>query len=57
MPTFKQVEYMALPRMSALSEIAWTNTNNKNFEKFKSRLNNQYKRFDAMGSNYFRKGH
>ena len=54
MPTFKQVEYMAFPRISALAEIAWTNNNLKNFKEFKSRLSKQYKRFDAMNINYFK---
>ncbi len=32
------VEYQALPRMSALSEVQWTQPERKNFEAFKERL-------------------
>ena len=32
------VEYQALPRMSALSEVQWTQTELKNYEAFKERL-------------------
>jgi hexosaminidase len=55
MPTFKQVEYMAFPRISALAEIAWTNIDNKDFIDFSTRLKKQYKRFDEMNINYFKK--
>ena len=33
-----QVEYMLLPRLSALSEVMWTNMENRNFDNFKARL-------------------
>jgi len=55
MPDFKQVEYMALPRMSAMAEVLWTESSNKNYNDFKERLIKQYKRFDAMEANYFNK--
>ena len=32
------VEYQALPRMSALSEVQWTQPERKNYEAFKERL-------------------
>ncbi len=54
MPNPKQVEYMAFPRMSALAEVVWTNNENKNFNDFLSRLEIQYKRFDAMKINYYK---
>lgn len=34
MPDFRKVEYMILPRMMALSEIAWTPLNRKNYDNF-----------------------
>jgi hexosaminidase len=46
---------MAIPRMSALAEVVWTNNRNKNFENFKKRMDKQYKRFDVIGTNYFGK--
>lgn len=36
-PTFQQVEYMAMPRMFALAEVAWTNPVVKNHYDFKAR--------------------
>lgn len=55
MPSFKQVEYMAFPRMSALAEIAWTKDSNKNFIDFNNRMDKQNNRFDALKINYFTK--
>ncbi|MCX6225635.1 MAG: family 20 glycosylhydrolase, partial [Bacteroidia bacterium] len=50
--TEKQVEYMALPRMSALAEVVWTPKVLRDYEKFSHRLERQYQRFDAMKLNY-----
>ncbi|MDX5436360.1 MAG: beta-N-acetylhexosaminidase [Pontibacter sp.] len=54
-PTVEQVEYMIFPRMTALSEVLWTNPKQKNFEDFKRRLETtvipRYKYWDA---NYFK---
>ena len=49
---FSQVEYMALPRMSALSEVLWTNMENKNFTDFKERLYIHKGILDRMKVNY-----
>jgi hexosaminidase len=51
-PTTQQVEYMVLPRMSALAEVLWTPASQKNWESFKVRMQPQYQRFAAMGANY-----
>ncbi|MCC9138407.1 beta-N-acetylhexosaminidase [Pontibacter silvestris] len=53
-PTSEQVEYMVLPRMSALSEVLWTPAKQKDWENFKARMQQQYQRFDALGANYAR---
>ncbi|MCC9167811.1 glycoside hydrolase family 20 protein [Pontibacter harenae] len=53
-PTQEHVEYMIMPRMSALSEVLWTPAAKKDWEDFKVRMQQQYKRFDAMGVNYAR---
>lgn len=37
-PTFSQVQYMALPRMAALSEVVWTQSRTKDFAAFKKRM-------------------
>ncbi|MER2996484.1 family 20 glycosylhydrolase [Pontibacter populi] len=51
-PTFKQVEYMLFPRIAAASEVFWTNPANKNWDDFTKRMQEQYKRYDALGINY-----
>lgn len=48
----KHIEYMVLPRMTALSEVVWTQKENKNWEDFKSRLNKMKERYEALGLNY-----
>ncbi|RLD77421.1 MAG: beta-N-acetylglucosaminidase, partial [Bacteroidetes bacterium] len=50
--TPEQVEYMVLPRMSALSEVLWTPEENKNWKDFKNRMDIFRKRYDALGLNY-----
>jgi len=51
-PTEKQVEYMALPRMSALAEVVWSPKAIRDYEKFTHRMIRQYQRFDALKYNY-----
>lgn len=51
-PTEQQVEYMALPRMSALAEVVWTPKILRDYEKFQYRMERQYQRFDSMNINY-----
>ncbi|TPE43715.1 glycoside hydrolase family 20 protein [Pontibacter mangrovi] len=46
------LEYMAFPRIAALSEVLWTPVNQKDWNSFKQRMQQQYKRYDAMGINY-----
>lgn len=50
--TTEQVEYMALPRMSALAEVDWTPKDKKDWDDFKSRLEKMAERYDALGYNY-----
>ena len=52
MKTPEYVEYMVLPRMSALSEVLWSPKENRNWSDFKNRLQVLFKRFDSMGLNY-----
>ena len=51
-PTSSHLEYMALPRMTALSEVAWTNTENKDWNKFKNKFPKFAQHLDLMGVNY-----
>lgn len=48
----QQLEYMYLPRMSALAEVAWTKKENKNLEDFGKRMIRQYVFFENMGYNF-----
>jgi hexosaminidase len=52
--TTDKAEYMTLPRMAALSEVAWTQPEQKNWDDFKQRMEKQYSRYDALGINYAR---
>jgi hexosaminidase len=46
------LEYMLLPRMTALSEVLWSSKDTKSWPDFKFRLNHFKDRYDAMGLNY-----
>ena len=52
MPTKEQVEYMMFPRVLAMSEVAWSNEKNKNYDGFVSRVERIHKRLDALNINY-----
>ena len=52
MPTFKQMQYMALPRMAALSEVQWSQPELKNYADFTSRLVEFTHLYDHLGYNY-----
>ena len=53
-PTPDRAEYMAVPRITALAEVAWSPASKRNWLDFRERLNTQFKRFDYMGVNYSR---
>jgi hexosaminidase len=50
-----KVEYMLFPRLSALSEVLWSQPSNKDWEDFQKRLLFQYKRYDLWKVNYCKK--
>lgn len=52
MPNEKKVEYMAFPRVVALSEVVWSAPKNKNYENFIQRLEQYQKRLDLLKVNY-----
>jgi len=52
MPTPEKVEYMVLPRMAALSEVVWTDKNNKSWSSFQRRIKDHFNRYKALGWNY-----
>ena len=52
-PTMKRIEYLIVPRMIALSEIAWAEPTAKpDLEEFCRQLVPQFKRMDVMRVNY-----
>ena len=54
MPTYRQIEYMELPRMAALSELQWCQPEHKNFDQFLQRLSRLIDLYDVKGYNYAR---
>ena len=54
MKTSDRVEYMALPRMTALSEVVWSKQEHRNWKDFEKRLKYLTKRYDALNLNYFK---
>ena len=51
-PTFKQAEYMILPRLAALCEVQWSQPQNKNYDNFLLRMNHMRAFYDLYGYNY-----
>ncbi len=51
-----KVEYMIFPRLDALSEVLWSPQANKNWDDFKNRLPQVYKRYDFLNIRYNLKG-
>ncbi|WP_298899025.1 family 20 glycosylhydrolase [uncultured Psychroserpens sp.] len=52
MPTQEHVEYMAFPRMLAMSEVVWSKDNNKDYTNFTQRVEYFNERLDALNINY-----
>ncbi|MCC8145893.1 MAG: beta-N-acetylhexosaminidase, partial [Bacteroidales bacterium] len=50
--TTDHVEYMAFPRGAAIAETTWSPKEKKNYENFKARIIEQFKRYDEMNWNY-----
>ena len=51
--TPEHLEYMLLPRMSALSEVQWCQREGKDFERFSAAMRAEsFKIFDTLGYNY-----
>lgn len=50
--TFSHVEYMILPRMTALSEVQWTQPEKKNYYSFLKRLPHMIEFFERDSFNY-----
>ena len=52
MPDYRQVEYMAFPRLCALAEVVWTPPQHKEYREFLSRLAVHLERLDILDVNY-----
>jgi hexosaminidase len=48
------VEYLAVPRLPALAEVAWTPQAARNWESFRERLASHAPRWNLLGVNYYR---
>jgi hexosaminidase len=47
-----KVEYMVFPRMTALSDVLWSQKNYRNWDDFESRMKMQFKRYDLWKVHY-----
>ena len=52
MPTYRQVEYMALPRLAALSEVQWSQPQQKSYDYFTYRLLHLIDLYKVLDYNY-----
>jgi len=51
-PSPQRRDYMAMPRMLALAEVAWSPKELRNWDSFSQRLEQQYPRLDRMDIHY-----
>ena len=51
-PTSEHVEYMAMPRMTALSEVLWSSKSQRNYQDFVKRLTQHFSLLDSLHINY-----
>lgn len=51
-PTSDHIEHMALPRMSALAEVQWSDPKGKDYGRFLQRLQPMLDRYRSLGYNY-----
>ena len=52
LPTLKSVEYMALPRMAALSEVQWCTPEKQDYTRFTAALPGMLEHYFSNGYNY-----
>jgi hexosaminidase len=52
LPTPRQVEFMAFPRLSALAEVVWTPARRKDYAGFLERLTTHLQRLEFLDVNY-----
>lgn len=56
-PTPAHAEFMILPRMAALAEVAWSAKELKNWQDFVARLKKQLRRYVRAGTNYAKRAY
>ena len=54
-PTDEHMEYMLYPRVAALSEVAWSKKENKDYGRFCTRLESIRRHYDVLGVDYCKK--
>ena len=52
--TMRDVEFLAMPRLAALAEVAWSPQEARGWETFRARLGAQAPRWSALGLNFYR---
>ena len=55
MSALDEMEYMLYPRVAALSEVAWSKKEHKDYGKFCTRLEGIRQHYDVLGINYCKK--
>ena len=50
--TNEHLEYMLLPRLSALSEVQWCEADEKDYERFLQNMNGMARIYEILGYNY-----
>lgn len=53
-PNYSHLEYMAFPRALAIAECVWTDKDQRDFEGFKVRLQDNYTTLEGLNVNYHR---
>ena len=51
-PNLKHAEYMAFPRLAAMSEVLWSAKELRNWKDFSRRIQTMMRRYDQMNVNY-----
>ena len=49
----ERVDWQVFPRLCALAEVAWSPKERRNWEDFQTRMQEHYRRLDALGVTYF----
>jgi hexosaminidase len=50
----RDVEFLAMPRLAAIAEVAWSPQEARDWEEFRARLGAQAPRWTALGINFYR---